>query len=81
MDNLTFVDGRRYQDFVPATDAVLAQGLQRVMSLSTLRRSTLFDWNWDTDNLLILALGGATVLGAGLLALARLFVVHYRLRR
>ncbi len=81
MQGLTFVDGRRYQDFVPASDPVLTQGLQRVLDLSVMRKSSVLDWGWDTDNLIILTLGGITVLGAGLLALARVVVVAWRQRR
>ncbi len=81
MQGLTFVDGRRYQDFVPASDPVLTQGLQRVLDLSVLRKSSVLDWGWDTDNLIILTLGGITVLGAGVLALARVLVVAWRQRR
>ena len=81
MQGLTFLDGRRYQDFVPASDPVLTQGLQRVLDLSVLRKSSVLDWGWDTDNLIILTLGGITVLGAGLLALARVVVVAWRQRR
>lgn len=81
MENLRFADGRRYQDYVPGTDPVLAQGVQRVMELPVLRKSTLFDGDWDTDNLLILAVGATMVMGAGLLAVARLFTSWWRLRR
>jgi|GEM_PF-7076402 len=81
MRGLVFVDGRRYQDFVPATDPVLTQGLQRVLDLSVLRKSSILDWGWDTDNLIILTLGGITVLGAALLAIARVVVVAWRQRR
>jgi uncharacterized membrane-anchored protein len=81
MQGLTFLDGRRYQDFVPASDPVLTQGLQRVLDLSVMRKSSVLDWGWDTDNLIILTLGGITVLGAGLLALARVVAVAWRQRR
>jgi len=81
VDNLRFVDGKRFQDFARGTDPVARAGLESVFGVKELRRVGLLDGQFDSDTLLVFMVGGGLTLGAAGLGLARYVMYRRRFRR
>ncbi len=67
-NNLRFVDGKEYRDFVFGVDPVARQGLETVFDVSTLRHVGFLESELEGERMMIFTVGGALVLGAGIMA-------------
>ena len=66
--NLRFDDGKEYRDFVFGVDPVARQGLETVFDVSTLRHVGFLESELEGERMMIFTVGGALVLGAGIMA-------------
>lgn len=81
VDNLHFNEGKTFEDFQRGRDRMASNGLEGLLGVRTLRHMTLLEGQLDSDRVMILAVGGSLVLGAGMLGLALVIVNRRRLRR
>lgn len=79
-NSFRFMEGHRFADFVPGVDPVAPQGLEGVLDVAALRRVGFLEGRVSTELLVILAVGGVLVLGAGAMALI-LFETNRRRNR
>jgi len=80
VNNIRFVDGKTYDDFVPGTDPVAAGGLNAVFDVTALRHIGFIEKHLDADRLMIFIVGGGMILVAGTMALL-LLAANRRLNR
>lgn len=67
-NNLRFLEGKRYDDFVAGSDTVSRHGLATVFGVGTLRHVGFMEGELSGERLMIFSIGGALVLGAVIMA-------------
>lgn len=66
--NLRFVEGKTYRDFDPAADRAMHRGLEAVLRVSNLRPLGFLENDLTEEHLMVFLVGGALVIGAGIMA-------------
>ncbi len=79
-DNLRFVEGKGYGDFLLGTDTVARHGLATVFGVESLRHVGFLEGDLTGERLMIFGIGGGLVLGAATMAGA-LFAANRRRNR
>ncbi len=80
VNNIRFIEGKAYADFVAGTDPVAAGGLNAVFGVTALRPIGFIEKHMDADRLMIFIVGGGMILAAGIMALL-LLTANRRLNR
>lgn len=80
VNNIRFVAGRTYADFVAGTDQAAPGGLNAVFGVTALRPIGFIEKHLDADRLMIFIIGGGMILVAGIMALL-LLAANRRLNR
>jgi uncharacterized membrane-anchored protein len=79
-DNLRFHEGKDYEAYQPGTDPVMRRGLESVLGVRDLLHAGFLDQEIEQELIVILAVGGLLVTGAGAMAIA-LFAANRRRNR
>jgi uncharacterized membrane-anchored protein len=76
-----FLEGKDFDDIRPGTDRPMARGLETMLGVSELRRTSAPAQGGKNDLMMAEMAGGSLMTGALLLLIYRLLVVHRRRRR
>lgn len=66
-NNLRFLEGKRYGDFVMGTDTIARHGLATVFGVASLRHVGFLEGELSGERLMIFSIGGVLILGAAIM--------------